>query len=327
MKVKKRNLTVYGFFIGILIVVYGAVTLNLTVESESKPMEAKVIEKTHFQNALYYVLKNNKPSFFVKASNIDFFGNSEIELKNPIGVLYKEESKTDFKSLFGYYNSKKLLLELKDEVDVTEPKASYKGDFLQYRGGKKEIEARGNVKTTLLDQGTGDKLFINSDSLLGEEEKEQVSFKGNVEGKLARKKRYEEGLAFSSEQVFYDGKKSLLELLQNVKIKRANTLISSNKGEIFLENFNKKLKYYVLYDDIKLEEEIRIKNETIKRKAFAEKLEGFVSEEKILLTGAPRIEQGSDVVKGYEIILRENSEIIEIFDSQSNFKMKNKEGE
>ena len=46
---------------------------------------------------------------------------------------------------------------------------------------------------------------------------------------------------------------------------------------------------------------------------------------KILLSGAPRVEQGDDIIKGYQITLRENVEMVEVDDSQSSFSLKRNE--
>jgi len=78
-----------------------------------------------------------------------------------------------------------------------------------------------------------------------------------------------------------------------------------------------------MYDDIKLEEKLKTRQGGSQvRRAFAEKLEGFISDGKLVLSGAPRVEQGRDIIKGYQITLRENTEIVEVDDSQSSFRFK-----
>ena len=102
--------------------------------------------------------------------------------------------------------------------------------------------------------------------------------------------------------------------------------LSAGNAEIFLENFNKKLKYYALYDDVRLEEKLRLDSGVYQtRRAFAEKLEAHQGTGKLILTGAPRVEQGSDIIKGYQITLRQAVEMIEVDDSQSSFKLKRDE--
>ena len=97
------------------------------------------------------------------------------------------------------------------------------------------------------------------------------------------------------------------------------------RGEIYLDNQSKKLKYYTLFDDVKVIEKLKInENQLIERKAFGEKLEGIISEDKLILTGSPKVLQEDDVVKGNKITLRENNEVIEVEDASSNFTVKKK---
>ncbi len=91
----------------------------------------------------------------------------------------------------------------------------------------------------------------------------------------------------------------MINLSDNVYLERNNYNLRAQRADIYLENFNKKLKYYVLYDDIKLVEELTLPNGTKQtRKAYSEKLEGYMSQGKIVLTGAPSVEQGDDLIKG-----------------------------
>ena len=46
---------------------------------------------------------------------------------------------------------------------------------------------------------------------------------------------------------------------------------------------------------------------------------------KFYLTGSPRVIQGSDVIKGYKVTLRENLEMVEVDDSASSFTIKKKQ--
>jgi lipopolysaccharide export system protein LptA len=107
-------------------------------------------------------------------------------------------------------------------------------------------------------------------------------------------------------------------------MKRDNYVITSGKADMFLENFNKTLKYFVLNDDVKMTETLNTPQGVTQRKAFAERLEGFGREEKMVLSGAPRVEMGKDVIKGYKITIRENVDLIEVDDSMSDVQMKRK---
>jgi lipopolysaccharide export system protein LptA len=58
------------------------------------------------------------------------------------------------------------------------------------------------------------------------------------------------------------------------------------------------------------------------RRAYAERLEGFGREQKMVLTGAPRVEMGKDLIKGYRITIRENVDLVEIDDAMSDVQLK-----
>lgn len=47
-----------------------------------------------------------------------------------------------------------------------------------------------------------------------------------------------------------------------------------------------------------------------------------MSENKIILTGYPKVYQLKDVIKGNRIILREDNEVVEVDDANTNFILK-----
>ena len=96
----------------------------------------------------------------------------------------------------------------------------------------------------------------------------------------------------------------------------------AQRGNIFLENYNKDLSYFVLNDDVKVIENFKMKGKKVTRKAFSEKLEGFPKKSLIILTGYPKVLQGQDAIVGNKIILRWNNEVLEIIDANSNLKLK-----
>ena len=55
------------------------------------------------------------------------------------------------------------------------------------------------------------------------------------------------------------------------------------------------------------------------RKALSERLEGVTSEEILVLTGYPKVYQMKDVIRGNRIILRRDSELVEVEDANSVF--------
>jgi len=111
----------------------------------------------------------------------------------------------------------------------------------------------------------------------------------------------------------------------NVSFKKDNLDAQANRGEVFLENYNKRLKYYALYDDVRLQESLINNGNPMTRKAIAEKLEGITGEKKIILTGYPKVFQGRDVIKGNRIIIRENIETVEVDDANSSITLDKKD--
>ena len=73
---------------------------------------------------------------------------------------------------------------------------------------------------------------------------------------------------------------------------------------------------------MKVTEKLITPNGITQRKAFAERLEGFGREQKMVLSGAPRVETESDVIKGYRITIRENVDLVEVDDAMSFIKSK-----
>lgn len=74
---------------------------------------------------------------------------------------------------------------------------------------------------------------------------------------------------------------------------------------------------------MKVVEKVLLGRDLIERRAFAERLEGFMSENLVVLTGYPKVFQQQDVIKGNRIILRENNEVVEVEDANTNFRIGN----
>ena len=60
------------------------------------------------------------------------------------------------------------------------------------------------------------------------------------------------------------------------------------------------------------------------RKAYSERLEGYITEEKIILQGSPKVFQRDDVIRGNTITLRRNNESIEVDDANTKFNLRSK---
>ena len=114
-----------------------------------------------------------------------------------------------------------------------------------------------------------------------------------------------------------------MTLIGNVKLIKQGLTALSREGEIFMDNYNKKLKYYTLIDDVKLTEKVKLEDgSSFIRTAVAEKLDGLVAEEKNILTGFPKVFQQGDVITGNRITIRENNQVVEVDDANTDFILK-----
>jgi lipopolysaccharide export system protein LptA len=179
------------------------------------------------------------------------------------------------------------------------------------------------VKTKIYSLKTGDKVFIDSQKFVFLGNKyETFIYSGKVRGRIKRKRMYEEGLSFNSKKLYFYKGKLKAHLEGKVLLKYKNFEARAQSGDIFLENYNKSLKYFVLNDDVKVKERLILKGRKVVRKAFSERLEGFPGKSQVILTGYPKVFQEEDTIVGNKIILRWNNEVLEIIDANSNMKLK-----
>lgn len=296
-------------------------------ESFSDLLDVEIIDESIFKDMIYYSLENNRKNINMTSDHLTIINEKSFFFENTVGSFFDEKNKeTQFETINGKYDSEKQVLSFEEGVELTTSDADYKADELLLDQKNQKLMAKGNVESHLRDLKTDDELKIKSTSMKSDLEKKITYFHGSVEGELKRKRRYEGGFDFSSEEMELNQPESLIKLSKGSKLHRNNYDVEAQKAEIFLENYNKRLKYYVLYDDIKFVEKLELKSgQTKQRKAYAEKMEGFIAEAKIILSGAPRVEQDGDLLKGYQITLRENVEFVEVDDSQSSFQLNKKE--
>lgn len=219
-------------------------------------------------------------------------------------------------------------LELEDDVVVLEQGHEFRSQKLKILESGNRITGNENVQTISKIKTAGSlesdtsTLIIHSHAFDYNAVLNHALYRGKVEGEMKRLKAYEEGLSFNTAELELDGLKGLITLKGQVHIIKGKFEAWANSGEIFLENYNKKLKYYALSDDVRLREEFKGKEKPFERKAFAEKLEGWMNERKVILTGFPKVIQEKDIIKGNRITLRENSESVEIDDANSSLILK-----
>lgn len=312
------------------VIVTAAYRTNSTLETLPGGKEALAPEYTYIENLDYFHVKDDLPLMSLSATKMKSQGDAMAEFERPVGIYnqHSRNSTIKYQALNGVYLKEKDNLTLDGEAKISNEEANYEADRVKYSFQKDLVNARGNVRFAGTDLKTGDLLKINSEKMKARPKLKQSEFEGNVNGSLQRKRRYEGATNFSSRELSLDGIESLVHLEGDVFMKRDNQRITAGKADIYLENYNKSLKYFVLNDDVKMTETLNNPQSGVtERKAFAERLEGFGREEKMILSGAPRVEMGTDVIKGYRITVRENTDLIEVDDAMSDMQMKKKKKE
>lgn len=322
--INRKNIFVNIVFVAFaLIVLFASTDLNIKGERKDRVKYKKSSEVTEFRHVKFYKAGYKGKNVKLESDALEIVDNLYLTFQTPRGILYDDTSEIFYSANNGQLDQNEQILTLRGEVIVSQEGADYASEIIKYNRNSKVIEASGGVDTQYLDPKSLDLIKLHSKELISYVGKQQMNLSGDVSGRIIRKRVYEGSLDFSSEELEFNYLESLIRLSKSVKIHRNNYDLSAGSAEIFLENFNKKLKYYVLYDDVKLREKITLSNNKVQeRKAYSEKLEGHQRTGKIILTGAPRVEQGNDVIKGYQITLRENVELVEVDDAQSSFSLK-----
>ncbi|OIQ18984.1 MAG: hypothetical protein BM556_06785 [Bacteriovorax sp. MedPE-SWde] len=281
--------------------------------------------ESYFKRADYYLIGEGRENFHLFSDEL--IHNQilkQLILTGPNGVLFSKEGEPIYYSgQSGFFDFGKNLLHLKNKVVIRSKEATITTDDLIYNDKKKVAKATGGVfsKTQNYDQFY--EVRISSDAMDFYPVANKLDYFGNVKGKIERSRLYEAPVFFNSDKMTFhmEDKKALME--GNVSIKKQTVTAFSRSGEIFMQNYNKKLKYFALYDDVIVKEFVTPVGKTsFERKAYSEKLEGYTSEGKVVLLGYPKVYQNNDVLKGNVIILRENNETIEVDDANTNFKLR-----
>ncbi len=305
-----------------------AISLKMKPEQTSAANAVKSVapEFTEIESLDYFHLKGGLPQMSLAAEKMRSQGEELAEFEGPRGVYnYQEKNKTiRYSADEGIYKKQKELLTLVGKVSVSSDEATYYANKLKYFFKKDLVIGTGDVKFEGDDLKSKDHVIITSETMRANPNSQLSKFKGNVKGSMDRKKKYEGRMTFSSHELQLDGNKSLAQLTGDVHMHRETYDITAGKADMYLENFNKSLKYFVMNDDVKVTEKLQTAEGLQERKAFAERLEGFGREQKLVLSGAPRVEMGKDVIKGYRITIRENVDLIEVDDAMSDVQVKRK---
>lgn len=298
---------------------------DLNAEAGTTSKNRGTNDDSFFKTVDYYMLDKTKPFLQLEAVELTISQNNTLAVaSNPDGVIFRrndsgvEEDPINFKSKQAQVMTTKQLLYLNDEVEIEVATSNLKAKAVTIFDGGKYLEASGDVRTHSFDLKTNDQILINSDFATYKPRERFFEYQKHVKGNVQRRRVYEENVYFTTDLLTLNQVNSEVEMKGNVTFKKGNLDASSNQGSVFLENYNKKLKYYSLSDDVRLQETLIVAGKPSIRKGFAEKLEGLISEKKVVLTGLPKVFQEKDVIKGNRIIIRENVETVEVDDANTN---------
>ncbi len=203
-------------------------------------------------------------------------------------------------------------------------RTKHKGYKLNCDQGRYDLKTKkfvgsGNVDTNSRHNISGDRVRIKSDEIEAYPEEKRSIVKGNVSGSIERKRKYEGKVNFKADMISADLNNEKIELDSNIELKRNNVTITANKSKIFVQNYNKRLSYYELNGNVVIKQKLKDPKtmKSYNRMAFAEKLEGYAREKKIILTGTPRVESKNNIVRGSKIIIKENANLVEVLDSNA----------
>lgn len=318
-----KSLRVIIFYFAFCIVLIWQSLLSPNEEKSQSGSEAVKTASHIFSDVHYFQKREDKPEVTLVGKELMITGD-DVSVVAPIGDIYLAEGKNyHYQALTGSYIKSRQEINLIGNVEVKNKQGNMKCQKGYILVANKYAECAEDVVTNVTDLRNGDQLYIKSRMTRMWWSREYMQFLGNVSGSLKRKYAFEGGVKFSSEKLSLTNSELKAEFENNVQFEYEGVKSRSGRAELFLENYNKELKYYVLYDDIEVEQKIEpVGGDPFIRKAFSEVLEAFNRERKIVLKGAPRVLQGKDMTRGYKITLFLDREIMEVDDSSSVIKIK-----
>lgn len=329
MREIKHLFIIVSFAIAVLLIVVVAVQIEISDSqfafSQPEDEQAQeLMDRSFFSIAKYFAVKEKRPHFAVQADELMMVQSlGEFFFYRPSGEAFNSDGeKLTYSANRGQYFEASGELHLLEDAQLKLEDSHLKADRISYRFNANEVEATGRVSSFHQNRETHDLIEVVSDWMFARPDQQESRFVGHVSGKIRRQRAFELPVYFAADEIQMNFEKQHINLVQNVEIKRGNVNVRSTFGEIFLENYNRNLKYFTLYDDVVLEEDIVLRDEAFKRRAFAQRLEAIVAQEILELTGYPKVYQRDDVIKGNRVVLRENNDVIEVDDAQSRFRIR-----
>lgn len=321
---KSSYITIGLFILAIAVTAFVAVKVEPDEYEMVRGSIRKVNKVSKLKTVDFYLSESLRPIIYLQSTDVDITNNNNLDFVSPHGYSMTNNEKVFYKGNSGFANVEKQSLVLNGDVKFTKGKSIYLSNSTKYNYKTGDMKSIKKVYVEHFIPGSKDTIQINADENRGNILSKVSRFSGHVNGELIRHRPYEEGFKFKSDLLTLDMVDQVVYFDKNLKFYRQSMYIQADRGEVYLDNYNKKLKYYVLYDDIILEEKVTSNNKKFIRKAVSQKLEGLEAGNRIVLSGAPIVTQEGDTIKGNEIVLRRNVELIEVEDSSTTFKVKNR---
>lgn len=316
----------------------GIIAISIHLESTTENMIENHAQnsspqkgKSEFKQVNFFQLNLGEKYHHIMASSFfDDPSRSYYFFRFPKGTIFMPEREPiDYQSHKGRFVELTQTLYLEQDVWIHDRKTQMWGDKGLYKVALSYAHLKGNVRSETILEKSQDVLKISANELLSWPKKNYAYYDQNAHGVLERSKQYLPSIYFQSHIISCDLNKNLIQLFEEVQLKQENMKANSRKGEIFLENLTRKVRTYSLYGDVRLVEKIDSQRRDskgvplfIERRSFSERLDGYMNENKVVLTGMPKVVQEHDVIKGNKISLFFNNEVMEVEDSHSNFVVK-----
>lgn len=317
----KQYFVISLFFILVLASFGLGFLIKVSDESGNLKDEKEYYYLQKFVKAQYFYRAPGDNDLYFAANQIYFDSSRDVLFELPQGFVVDDKlGSLIFKSKRAKLLKSARVVEFQDQISFSSSQFQLSSTQGIYQMDPGIFNGTYEIKSKVIDEKSSDVVEVESQKITMYLKERKALYENKVVGAVKRKRKFDGNFNFSSDQFLLDWNNSYANLNRNVVLKDRQFLIKSHRADIFLENFNKKLKYYVFYDDVSLKQSYRdIKNQLMERSAFAEKMEGFAFEKKFVLSGAPKVVQGRDMIKGNQITIYQNSNLVEINDSAANF--------
>ncbi len=317
-------LTVFANLCAGLVIISIVVRLPEHGRSKDKPETVAPDATSKFIDVRYFIQEAIKPVLSLAASEmLQLKAQSTVLFENPKGDVWgKEVVPVTYEASKGRYDENRKIFSLSGAVQMKRENGWLSSQEADYNIDEQLFHASGDVRTKNSPPG-GDEILINSDKAFSLFLKNVSEYEENVNGSIRKNNSSGKEVNFTCEKLQSDQTTSILIATGNVSLEKQDMTATGLRGEVRFDPKTKTLKDYLLYDDVKLTQKVNpARGRAYTRKAFAEKFEGHPLENKFILTGAPRVLEGLDVVRGSRIIVRQNDETMEVEDSVSNIGFK-----